>query len=1154
VLYAHRSERADQLVEALGDVLAEPLADPLVPEVVAVPTRGVERWLGQCLSHRLGATAGRRDGVCANFAFPFPGGLVGGAVALGTGINPADDPWPPERSVWPLLEVVDEHLDEPFLEPLAEHIRRAGPPTATASPRRFATVRHLADLFDQYAVHRPDMVRAWATGPSRRDAAGPVGSWQADLWGLLRTRIGVESPAERWDAAATRLEHDPSLLDLPMRISLFGLTRLPASHLRILGAIAAWRDVHLFLLYPSAALWHKVAATASHPPARLLRIHDPTARLPANPLLRSWGRDAREMQLVLAAQGVTTVEHRPVRDGPRSLLSRIQADIRGDRGLLPTSATDDSDPRPLLDDSDDSVRIHSCHGRFRQVEVMRDAILHLLAEDATLEPRDIIVMCPDIEHYAPLLHAAFGTGGIVSVGLAPAGGQPPAAELRVRLADRSLRQTNPLLGIADLLLELAGSRLTASQMLDLVSREPVRRRFGFDDDDLAQLEGWVSQMGVRWGLDGAHRARWGLPDFPANTWSAGLDRLLLGVAMSEEDERLFGGVLPVDDVSSGAVDLAGRFSELVERLRTALNGLRGPQTIRAWMDSIASATEGLAVVGSADAWQRDQLFRVVDDVVTEVGQTKAATDPRERSPVLDLAEARSMLGDRLKGRPTRANFRTGDLTVCTLVPMRSVPHRVVGLLGLDDGIFPRHSGQDGDDLLLQAPCVGDRDAGSEDRQLLLDAVLAATEHLIITFNGRDERTNHERPPAVPIAELLDAVDRTVRLGRGARSRDRVVISHPLQSFDPRNFTPGGLGIDGPWSFDPLHLEGARALAGPRHDRPPFLVQPLPGCPEEVVRLDALVRFVEHPVRAFLRERLGLYTGERTDGVDDELPIDLDGLAKWSVGDRLLRARLSGTDAARAIAAEQARGFLPPGELANSILDEVGPSVEALVDAIAALPCAGVRAESLEVNLRLPDGRALIGTVPGVHDGMIVRCLYSALGPKHRLASWVRFLALSAAWPDLEVSAVTVGRGRKGRQGRTPVRSSVLRPIAAPSGASHSATLLTLGDLVELYDRGMCEPLPLACATSAAFAEARRSGADPVEAAERAWTSERGFDREDREPEHVLAFGGVQPLALILARPARPEEAGRGWPRAELTRFGRLARQLWDPLLDHEWQR
>ena len=386
------------------------------------------------------------------------------------------------------------------------------------------------------------------------------------------------SPAERILAAAPRLAESAALVDLPPRLSLFGLTRLPASHLTVLRAIATWRDVHLFLLHPSGALWDKVSQVAPSPPAGIRRVDDPTAALPANPLLRSWGRDAREMQLVLTGHGAVRGEYRPVVGASQTLLHRIQADIRADRQPPAPIQTGEPEPRPLLATDDRSLRIHSCHGRARQVEVMRDAVLHLLAADTSLEPRDVIIMCPDIETFAPLVHAAFGAGDRALPGEDPhqvtldsSGLGLP--ELRVRLADRSLLQTNPLLAVADLLLELAGSRLTASQVLDLASREPVRRRFQFDEEGRAQLERWVAGAGIRWGLDGAHRAEWGLPGLDANSWSSGLDRLLLGVAMAEDDQRLFAGTLPLDDVVSGTVDLAGHLSELLDRLGAAIDRL-----------------------------------------------------------------------------------------------------------------------------------------------------------------------------------------------------------------------------------------------------------------------------------------------------------------------------------------------------------------------------------------------------------------------------------------------------------------------------------------------------------------------------------------------------------------------------------------------------
>ncbi|HKN40071.1 MAG TPA: exodeoxyribonuclease V subunit gamma, partial [Acidimicrobiia bacterium] len=485
MLHIHRGERADALVAALGGVVVEPLDDPMAAEVVAVPTRGVERWLTQRLSTRLGATPGRADGVCANIAFPYPAALVGGAVAAATGVERDADPWVAARSVWPLLHVIDAALGEPWLDPLASYLGANGGGADLRLARRFGSARHLADLYDRYGVHRPAMLRAWAAKEDT-DGAGrplrPQWAWQAELWRRLRDRIGVPSPAERLDEACAALRADPAVVDLPARLSLFGLTRLPASFLAVLRALAAHRDVHLFLLHPSPTLWSRVEECTGGRAAVVPRAADPTAALPANPLLTSWGRDAREMQLVLTAveagdpgppgpgsgDAAPVDHHHPIEAlargsggvprEVRTLLQRIQADVRADRPPpgLPLAGRDD---RAVLDPADTSLAVHACHGRGRQVEVVRDAVLHLLAADPTLEPRDIVVMCPDIEAFAPLIHATFGAAegldGHADDG-GPAGPSGPSAgtgtgptrvDLRVCLADRSLRQTNPVLGV-----------------------------------------------------------------------------------------------------------------------------------------------------------------------------------------------------------------------------------------------------------------------------------------------------------------------------------------------------------------------------------------------------------------------------------------------------------------------------------------------------------------------------------------------------------------------------------------------------------------------------------------------------------------------------------------------------------------------------------
>jgi exodeoxyribonuclease V gamma subunit len=1156
VLHTHRAARADVLAGALADLLSVPPDDPFATELVAVPTRGMERWLTQTMSASLGARPARRDGVCANVLFPTPHRLLSDAVATASGVDPERDPWLPERLVWPLLAVVDECLDEPWLAPLAAYLGGARPPVdPVRRERRLSIVRHLAGVYDRYALHRHAMLAAWAQG---RNADGdgralPEGAiWQAELWRRLRARVDLPGPAERRERACARITEEPELLELPARLSLFGLTRLPAGHLQVLRALAIGRDVHLLLLHPSPALWDAIAAAPDGAvPASLRRAGDRSAELVSHALLASWGRDAREMQLVLSTgatgepAGDRDQLHPLDEQVPTTLLARLQADIHADRRPAGAPLPGEDDRRASLSDGDRSVVVHACHGRTRQVEVLRDAILHALSQDETLEPRDVIVMCPDVEAFAPLIQATFGSAEPLTGETETAAGGG-SVDLRVRLADRSLTQTNPLLGVVATLMELVDRRITASEVLDLADRGPVRRRFGLDDDDLARLQEWITGSGIRWGLDEAHRAPYKLESVADGTWRAGLDRLLLGATMTEDDQRRFAGVLPLDDVDSRAIELAGRFSELVARVHVTLDALGRSQPLREWARTLADGADALARTTGRDRWQRAELQRILDEMADEAGDGEG--------PIVAPAELRSHLAARLAGRPTRANFRTGHLTVCTLTPMRSVPHRVVCLLGLDDEEFPRRTPRDGDDLMLADPHVGERDPRSEDRQLLLDALLAATERLIVTYTGNDERTNTERPPAVPIGELLDAVDATVRCeaagdGPPPPASERIRVRHPLQPFDPRNFTAGDDGA--PWSFDAVALQGARALTAPRGQARPFLAEPLPALPESNVELDDLVAFLGQPVRAFLRQRLGISLYDRDDEVDDGLPIDLDGLQRWGVADRLLQARLRGTTLSTAAAAEKVRGTLPPGALGDRVIDDVKDLVIAIATQADRLLTPGDERDPIDVGVELRDGRSLTGTVTGVNGDTLMSVSYSRVAPKHRIAAWVRFLALTATDPERPFSAATIGRG----SGRDDVRICRIEPLAGEPEERRRLACAELEVLLDLYTRGMREPLPIFPATAAAWAEARGRGQDPEGDARERWETQwrRNYlvDGEDADLHHQLVLGGRPSLSELLEQAPAGDESGEGWALEEPTRVGRLARRYWDGLARRE---
>ncbi|MFG1930035.1 exodeoxyribonuclease V subunit gamma [Mycobacterium sp. NPDC048908] len=1078
-LHLHRAERTDLLADGLGQLLSAPLADPFTEELIIVPAKGIERWLSQRLSHILGRGAGQ-DGVCAGIAFRNPRSLIAELLGLTTG-TVDDDPWAPEAVVWPLLEVIDASCTEAWCKPLAAHLGHfeAGEEKELRQGRRYAVARRLAGLFASYARQRPQLLIDWERGST--GDIDPDLDWQPPLWRALLGKVEADPPHVRHAKTLARLAKSP--MALPERLSLFGHTRLPSTEVELLNALATHHDLHLWLPHPSDDLWRKLADRHGPIPRR----DDTSHRDVDHPLLATLGRDLRELQRSLPADRQTNECYGGAAH-PDTLLGWLQSDIAANALR--------ADGRTLRDD-DRSVQVHSCHGPARQIDVLREVLLGLLADDPTLEPRDILVMCPDIETYAPLINADFGLGDVVR-------GAHPAHRLRVRLADRSLIQTNPLLGVASQLLTLAGSRVTASEVLNLAQAAPVRAQFGFTDDDLESITRWVRQANIRWGFDQEHRKPFGV-DFVHNTWRFGIDRVLAGVALSDDSHAWIGSTLPLDDVSSNRVELAGQLAEFVHRLQTTVDSLNGARPLQDWLTALSDGIGRLTRVDDDDAWQTSQMQREFGDVLETAGA--------RRHTVMRLPDIRALLERHLAGRPTRANFRTGTLTVCTMVPMRSVPHRVVCLVGLDDGVFPRQGIVDGDDVLARDPMTGERDIRSEDRQLLLDAIGAATEKLVITYTGANEYSGQDRPPAVPLAELLDSLDVTT----ADKIRDRIVVRHPLQPFDIRNVIPGGLIPGGPFTFDPTVKRAAVASTGQRRPQPPFISGPLPPVPPDDVVLEDLVAFYRDPVKGFFRA-LDYTLPWDVDGVEDAMPVDINALEEWTVGDRMLHDILRGMSPKEAREAEWCRGTLPPGQLGWRKALEISNQAAQLADTAQRYRSAEPRAYDIDVDLG--GGRRLTGTVSPVFGDRLVSVTYSKLDGKHLLASWIPLLALAAHVQAPDWQAICIGRAKK----RSTLRTEGLgRPEVDAEGL--------LRDLVAVYDAGRREPIPLPVKTSYAWAAARHFGDSPEGEARYRWKSGDRYPGEDAEPAHVRAWGERADLSILIDKG-----------------LGAYAERVWLPLL------
>lgn len=1124
----HRAETGVVLAEELARLLADPLEDPFAPEIVAVPAKGVERWLTQRLSLHLGTSGfdiiAPSDGVCANVAFPSPRQLLEDAAAESSPIvGQRLAEWAPSRLTWSVLAVLDENLDEDWCRLPRQYLFPNGAGERQVPDRRLGFATRVARLFDAYSHSRQEMLERWAADEyvlSEGSTIAAAEQWQPRLWRSVMDKLGGTSPVDLQAQLVEDVKAHPERAALPRRLSVFGPSRVTRRDLEMLNALAEHRDVHLWLHHSSPALWESVCRSS----VAVRRSEDITSL--SNPLLRSLSRDVRELQMLLRtyAPAHTSIHHpSPARTGNADLLRMVREDLASD--TVPQSLT-------VLAAADRSVQVHACHGRTRQVEVLREVVVGLLADDPTLEPRDLLVMCPDIETFAPLLSAVFGPQS-------PGHEPHPAEQIRVHIADRALHQSNPVLAVLDALLQFGTARHTANEVLGFAELPAVARRFRWDDETREQLRAWTRASNVRWGFNDADRSQWQLSRVADGTWQSGLDRLLLGAAFdaASDDTRPVAQLLPADDIDSADLDLLGRFAELLDRLDAAQVLLTQPHTAAEWADILHQVTTGLTLPDPDAPWQALQLRELLQEVLIDNAGGAASR------LVLTLQEIRPALREALAGRPTRAGFRTGALTVCELVPMRSVPHRVVILLGLDDGAFPRQSVRDGDDLLARDPWIGDRDPRSEDRQLFLDAIGAASERLIVIYTGYDQRTGAPVPPAVPLGELFDALDRTAIGADGRSAREMVTTHHPLQPFDARAFITGAMATARPFSFDPRAHAGAISATQDRSAPPLLTDAPLPTLTLADVSLEDLVALLCHPARGFLRQRLQISTTEVDEGLEDSLPLELTTLQQWALGDRVLRELLTGNDIARIRDRELARGNLPPGPLGTRELSDVGPRAQAIARAADTLLLE--EPESYDIDVDLGDGTRLLGTVNNVRGTCLASIGYAALRPRHRLSAWLRLLALTVTLPNEPWQAVTLGLDPD----RTLCARSTLRPVSAEVAGR------LIRQYVALYRDGLRAPLPVSPRSSETYAVRRLNGTPPQLArseAARQWNDAWKVPGEQSDDAHTLLFGAAAPFEVLMREAASAEDYFQGWPTDEEgDRFGVLSRRLWGPLLGYE---
>jgi exodeoxyribonuclease V gamma subunit len=685
----------------------------------------------------------------------------------------------------------------------------------------------------------------------------------------------------------------------------------------------------------------------------------------------------------------------------------------------------------------------------------------------------------------------------------------------VRIADRSPAATNPLVQFARALLELADGRYEAASLRQLVTRPLVQNRFGFDADTADSIVRVIDDAAVAWGFDRAHRERWGVHGIDARTWRRALDRALAGVFFTDSPIRVVGDAAPLDGIEGQDARPVGILVAVLDRLVAISDRFSSAMPLSKWAGAIGSATRMLADPGWDDEWQWNQLERLLSETFPAGGGT---------DPLVSLSDAREAMRSWTDDRPSPLMFRSGDVTVCTLVPMRSVPYRVVCMLGMDDDCFPRRSRSDGDDLLVADPRIGDHDRAGEDRQLLLDATMAAGDHLVITYSGRDDITNAEYPPAVPIAEFGDVLERMV--GTDA-FRNRIRTRHPLQSFSRSVFSPGKLGVTGPWGFDPVQLEGAFAVQE-RDQTSLALEEAWPALPPpEVIRLGELKWFLDNPVRSFVSSQLHFGIPSVPDLPDDSVPVELNALEAWALKDRLIGGLARGHDLGQLFDREIAADALPPGQLAEQTMARVRSDVDSLWTAAIGRGYDLTNHQrymgSVSVNGRIVEG-VVFADPTRAHIPVVTP---SRIKAKHRLDSFVDLCFLTAFEPEVAWHSMLLAR-HDNRRGFIEV---TIGPLGDAADERRARAIQLLWGLITLFDEGHSEPLALPCET--AFAWQRHVGSNRNRAVSAA-SGKFHADKYSNERDD-LAYG------MVFGE-------GHRFDDLHTERFEELCRRLWDPIL------
>jgi exodeoxyribonuclease V gamma subunit len=816
----HSSNKTENLLAHLTSVLrSAPLSSPFAKELFMIQSQGMERWLSQQMATEFK--------VWGNYEFLFPSKLFS-HLASQIDSEIADNAFDRPIMLW-RFEALLRNLDDNTFAPLRHYL--SGENVAL---KRFQLAQQLAQIFDQYQMMRPDLLSTWQNGEIFYHSE--TEQWQKALWQKIIASTGHQHRGSCWQHIINKLNtatENAFSEKLPERISVFGLNTMPPLFLAFLQALSRHCQIHFYLLNPAQSYWADLQNKRQIAKSGNLEELDHTKQ--GHMLLTTMGQQGREFQELLLEQANFKLEFESFEPAPvNNNLQQLQNDV-----------LDNLSNHPTLE-NDGSISIHSCHSRSREVQVMKDQLLDALEKDTTLELRDIVVMAPDIQVYAPFITAVF-------------------ADIQHAIADRSLQNNNPLLETFLRFLRLSQSRFGWQAVLDLLEQPVVYSHFGLLETDLELVEHWIKDTNIRWARSAKHKQELDLPGTHENTWKTGLDRLLMGYAIAD-DQYFTDGVLPYSDIEGSSAQALGGLCDFMQLLCKANTELSQARSLQEWSEQLFYYTGQLLSSQDFPISYRSER-QELNELITELsdGLTSIHHDKVELEVII------SWLETTITERKSSMGFLRGQLTFCSMLPMRSIPSKVIGLLGLNEGEFPKVDRPPTFDLLSQNYQKGDRSRRADDRYQFLEVLLSARQQLMITYIGQSISQNETIPPSVVISELLEILENDYQLSK-------LVIQHPLQAFSPQYYS----GDKTLFSYAKADCQTAIALQKTKQETSLWWQGKINQEPKTTIDLNELFGFYRHPQKYFFQHQLGIrFSGIEAEAEERE-PFDIATLDAYKI--------------------------------------------------------------------------------------------------------------------------------------------------------------------------------------------------------------------------------------------------------------------------------